>query len=287
MSVARQNFFRTLRQCCLLFSILASFSSGLSAAQQSAELRYGWDKNETLVYQVTVEVDQGDYWTILSGHPSYQVISSNEDGLQFRFSGLLNESQKAKPGKRILFRGPGRRSPFSPFTGVAPGGLGRTQPTVIKMNARGEIISRTGSSQLPFLLGNLSELMLELLPENTEKTWKEETDISISLNSGRLPRPSIIRDDKKLIRAKQTTTYTRQKATDQGLEILKEFHLRTIETVNNEPRFEIVGTGTLIFDIDRGRPLKLTFEQTVIERENNTTEKTPLKISYRLLSDEE
>lgn len=287
MSDARQISFRILGQCLLLVSLVAGISAELSAAQKSSEFTYRWTKNETLVYHVTVEVDQGDYWTILSGHPSYQVMAANEDGLQFRFSGLLNESQKAKPGQRILFRGPGGRSPFSPFTGVAPGGLGRTQPTVIKMNSRGEIISKTGSSQLPFLLGNLSELMLELLPEKDEKTWKKETDISISLSSGRLPRPSIIRDDKKLLRAKQTTTYTLQKPTPTGFEILKEFQLRTIETVDGEPRFEIVGSGTMIFDVDRGRPLELTFEQTVIERENNTTEKTPLKITYRLLNDEE
>jgi len=263
--------------------LLVLFGVSVQAADDAGELRYQWKADQTLVYHVQIEVDQGDYWTILSGHPTYHVTSADRDGLQFRFSGLLNESQKPKPGKRILFRGPRRMSPFSPFTGVSPGGLGRTGPTVIKMNPRGEIISKTGSSQLPFLLGNLSELMLELLPEGDEPSLDEQSDISISLSSGRLPRPSFVRDSNKVLRAKQKTTYTKQPSSDGKLNLKKEFRLRTTETVQGEPRFEIIGSGKVVFDVEQGTPLSMKFEQQVIEREENTTAKTPLK-TVRLAS---
>ena len=270
---------------CFIFS----FGSPAVAfqGQKSPGLKYGWKKGQTLTFHVKIEVDQGDYTTILAGHPTYTVRKADEDGVEFGFSGLLSESRKAKPGKRIFFRGPGRNSPFSPFTGVSPGSLGRRGGTVIKINSRGEIVSKTGSSQLPFLLGNLSELMLELLPEGNEKTWNESTDISISFSSGRIPRPSFLRDDKKLIKAKQVTTYTLGEVSANEATLKKEYHLRTVETIKGKPRFEIVGSGTVTFDLKQGSPIKLDFKQTVIERENNKTEETPLRVTYRLLTEDE
>lgn len=286
MQSLRKLNFSFLVFVCACFTGLQNPASAFENESQS-KLKYGWKQGQTLVFHVEIVVDQGDYSTILTGYPSFTVKKSDEDGVEVGFNGLLSESQKAKPGKRIFFRGSGRRSPFSPFTGVSPGSLGRTGDTVIKINSRGEIVSKTGSSQLPFLLGNLSELMLELLPEGNEKTWNESTDISISLSSGRLPRPSFIRDDKKLIKAKRTTTYTLDKATADKATIKKEFHLRTTETVKGKPRFEIVGSGTMTFDRKLGSPVKLDFKQTVFERENNKTEESPLTVSYRLLSEDE
>jgi hypothetical protein len=109
-----------LRFVCLLAILLfGQHSFGQENAATDAPLRYGWKAGQTLVYSVTVEADRGDYSDILKGRPSFRVTSADGDGITASFSGTLSESRQVKPGKRIIFRGPRRFSPFSPFTGVS------------------------------------------------------------------------------------------------------------------------------------------------------------------------
>lgn len=280
---------RCLSRCCLValvFSLLA-FSlprEALTAADDpTPPLRYHWKAGQTYAYFVTVEVDQGDYLDILSGTPTYTVVKTDADGTKLTFHGTLKEKQQAKPGKRIIVRR-GRGSPFSPFTGVGPGIRGGSELTV---NDRGEILSAQGSSQLPYLLGNLSQLMLAPLPKVGERSWKVSTDIVISLAEGRLPRPGLRDDDRKQLKAVKETSFAIEQATKEEVTIARRYELKTGETVGGKPRFEIVGDGKLSFDLKAGVPGKLEFQQKLVIREGTTTEETPIKITFKLLDESE
>src|SRR5262249_39636149 len=153
---------------------------------KTSALRYRWKAGQTYAYSVTVEIDQGEYLDVLSGTPTYTVVKADADGTKPSFRGTLAEKSEAKAGRRIPLRRT-RMSPFSPFTGVSSGAAaGRASELTI--NDRGEVTATQGSSQLPYLLGNLSQLMLEPLPKGNERTWNVSQDIAIGIAEGRVPR---------------------------------------------------------------------------------------------------
>lgn len=239
-------------------------------------LRYGWQAEQSLVYAVTIEADRGDYLDVREGTPAYTVQSANADELQLAFRGSLQQQLKSKPGKNVrLLRGPRSSLAF---------GDGAGQVTISR---RGEVVSMTGNSSLPYLLGHLSLLMLETLPEGPEKTWEVHNDVAISEALSRLPRPRVLADPKKTTSAKETITYTVVKADGEQVVVKKTYHLKTAATVNGKPKFEISGSGEFVFDRKRGGPTKMDFQQRIVKREGNTTDETPLKFSYRLLDEAE
>ncbi len=276
---------RWARLGALLLSLLTLSWVGAAPVPEggkTATPRYLWKEGQTHVYSVTVEVDQGDYLDILSGTPSFTVGKADQDGIQVTFRGALRERQQAKPGKRILF-GPSRISPFSPFTGVGS----TPRSTELKISSRGEILSVKGSSQLPYLLGNLSQLLLEPLPKENEKAWKVTRDIAITQSEGRLGRPIVRPADQKQLKATWEVNYTIDQTRGDTAIIAKKTELRTAETVGGKPRFEIVGEGQLTFDLKNGLTSKLEFQQKLFVREANATEETPIKITATLLDEAE
>jgi hypothetical protein len=269
----------------------AAFDLGLAPALGAEEskapgLRYGWKQGQTYMFRVHIEVDRGDYVEVLSGNPSYNVLSSDKDAIKFTFHGTLQESRQPKPGKNVVYVSPPRvRPPFSPFQGVGSGGLARTHE--ITINPFGEIVSMQGSSQLPFLLGNLSELMLVLLPEGNKKTWGTTHDVAITLSNGMFPRLIFREDDRQQIKAVGKTTYTLEKITADTATLRKTHELRTTELVNGKPRFEVSGRGLVTFDLKRGTPTAMDFTHTLTAREGTVAEELGLKISCKLLSEAE
>lgn len=272
------------RAICSAACLIAAVTTALGQAN-SPPLRYGWKQGQTYMYNVSVEADRGDFVEVLSGNPGYTVTAASNDNIKFTFSGTLHESRKQKPGKNVIVVGPPRiRTPFSPLSGVG-GAFSRGHE--ITINPRGEIVSMEGSSQLPFLLGNLSELMLELLPEKNEATWSTSKDTAITLSNSLFPRPIFRNEDQKQIKAVEKTTYTLEKVAGDTATIQKTYELRTTELVNGKPRFEISGRGPVTFDVKRGTPLAMEFQQTFAVREGNSTEETGLKITYKLLDEAE
>jgi len=261
--------------------LLMTSTPGLNAADQAPEMRYGWKAGQTHVYNVTIEADYGDYVEKLTGHPTYQVMSADQDGIKLTVRGGLVESQQLKPGKRgILLRSP--RMPFSPFTGV---GSNRGMDLVI--NDRGDVASSKGNLQIPFLLGDLGQLMLEQLPKDAVKTWKTTRELNIVQGESGLPRPFARSDDRTVIKATLETSYSIDDSNENAIVLTRKVKLQTAELVGGKSRVEIDGEGKLTFDRKIGCFAKMEAQQKILQREANKIEETPLKISYRLLTDTE
>ena len=264
----------------VVIALGALWAAAALAADPVPELRYQWKAGQLHMYAVTIEADYGDYIEVMTGNPVYEIKSADQDGIKLTFRGGLAEKQQLKPDQKgLLLSRP--RSPFSPFTGV-----GAPKLTEMAINRRGETISSKGSSQLPFLLGDLSTLMLDPLPKGTEPTWK--TSVPLNLVEGGLPRmPFSGTDNRTQTKATLETTFTVGKVTDDAVEVTRKVEMTTAETVGGKPRIEIEGTGTLTFDRKFGGFVKGEATHRITFRDAKNTNETPLKISYRLLTDAE
>src|SRR5262249_45041408 len=81
------------------------------------------------------------------------------------------------------------------------------------------------------------------------------------------------------------TAYAIEKATPETVTIDKRFVLKTHDLVDGKPRFEILGEGKLTWDVKVGLPAKLDFQQRLFIREGNTTEETPIKVTFKRLDE--
>lgn len=260
--------------------------SVVQAEAPAGQLSYGFKAGQSLVYEVRIEADQGDVTELFVGHPQYKVKNATTDRIQLEFTGYLEPSIQAKEGSApgpFSLRSPYASSMLSNLTGLGHAST-RLQTTEISINPKGRDISIRGSSQLPYLLGNLSNLMLEPLPTGPEQTWTRSEEMQIILTDGMLPR-HIFRDDSQKLAMTQVSNYELEPITGDQVGIKKAYRMATEEKIKNKPRFEVDGQGKLTFNRSQGVFVAMTFEQTMTVRETNLTRETPLKITYRLLDE--
>jgi hypothetical protein len=202
---------------------------------------------------VTIQSDRGDYLVNYSGTPSFTVNSADADGMKLTFVGSLSESKKAKLGKRLFFR---PSFPRSNLSGVGIGGRSQT----ISINRFGEVTSSKGSSQLPYLLGNLSQLLLEPLSKEGKTTWSVGEDISIGTSNSRFPRPMFLgRRDGTSYKERQDTTYKIDKSDEKHVVINKTFTLKSLVKEGGRADFRRRNDATRCrFEVWRTRALSQT-----------------------------
>ncbi len=262
---------RPFLSSCLLLSL----SCCISPTLQADELRYSPKEGTLLGYEITIAIGGDPATASLIGRSTYQVESTGQK-IALAFQGGLKLKQASSGGR---CRGPSRLiSPRSPFTGISNA---RNQLTILPT---GEVVEAKGDSQLPFLLGNLSHLLIERLPENGGRTWTVKTDIAITESNSRVPRPGPGRGSVKHTKAEEVTTYNLQGSEAGKAVIAKTYDLTT---PGGEGKFEIHGKGMLTFNTERVVAERLEFKQTVTSRKGDKATETPLKIQYRLLDDAE
>jgi len=258
-------------------------------------LRYRWQAGKTYVYSIQIEADDGETIETLSGTPAYVVRATGKDGTELVFNGRLMPSQKFKPGQQIPFgRPPRMRSPFSTFSGV---GIPTFPPTehVLELNDRGHLQSLTGQSQLPHILGNLSQLIMIPFPDDAAAKWTETEKTSITLktedNRFPFPRPRFgpfaDRDEGQRLEARERTEFERDEPKANTIVIHKKYELKTTQTHDGEPRMMLAGESEITFDLKLGLPISLAGKLKLTNNTENTTHRTPITISAKLLSEEE
>ncbi|MGC8638795.1 MAG: HEAT repeat domain-containing protein [Isosphaeraceae bacterium] len=126
------------------------------------DLRYGWKPGETYVYSVHVSYEVGKNVVTLDGSSLYKVKSSDQSGVSLTHRGWLITRKRTKDQSS----GSDVNMPGGPTT------------TEVKMNPHGDITGAKGALPLP-LLGDLSLLLIEPLPEEKLAQWDDVQTVSL------------------------------------------------------------------------------------------------------------
>ena len=244
-------------------------------------LRYQFKAGTSVVYKVEIRADRGDEIQIHSGNPEFKVQSVEGGNAKVLLGNpRLGERTEVKPGVVRGFgppRFPSMRFPRSPF---------EFQGHELTLNDRGQVVNERGSSQVPFMLGHLANLVWESFPEEARPTWSltEKEIISITEQSRRPFRDD---NEKERLNAEQTTDYTIKETAGDKVAIERKVSLKTVEKAGDGPRLELTLAGTYTFDKQAGVPESMSYDGQVVVREANTTTRVPLAIRINRLNDEE
>ncbi|HEX8201808.1 MAG TPA: hypothetical protein VF590_15135, partial [Isosphaeraceae bacterium] len=276
--------------------LLVAAPGAIAAGEPAKPLRYGWKPGESYVYSVRIEMQGENSVATMQGNSTYTVKAADADGFTLVHRGRLLPQVRTKEGRPD----PLATIPllhFSPFSGVGFGLPGLLpDETELKIDALGNVLTTTGSSQLP-MLGNLARLVLEPLPGAPDARWDVSLAATITeAEESRFPGqglgpgprfgpfgPRFGAAATKTYQAIGRATYTLGEPEGDAVPIAKTFELKTRETVDGRPRLEMAGRGTITFDVKAGVPRALDFSATVTENTANTSIRVPMKIAYTLL----
>jgi hypothetical protein len=289
-------------------SVIAAFSAFLvlGPTGRGQELRYGGKNGQQFAYQIEVTVESGATSVKYQGVARYTIDGVAEDQLRLTYRGGLHETKVTKPEAGIApfgppgFGGPrrrlGPRIPSFPDPFSRPAFAGKTQTTNrIVMSPRGAVLAMEGDSQLPYLLGNVSLMPFNPLPEPGQKEWVIDSGVSITEKAESSRRPfgplgpfgALGQDDPMSVQAgRETTRYVIQKQEANQVVVRKSYQLSTPKT-ENKPAFDLTGSGDWIFDTTQQLPLSLDFSQKLVIHQDNTDVTVPISIKIKLLTAEE
>ncbi len=275
---------------------------GGALAAQAEVPRYRGEPNRQYVFDVTVTADLPTKIDTLQGRIVYQVKAAGEP-LKFTYRGGLKRSSQKKPGAEGNSPDPfGPRSfahippPPGPFERRVDPFQGLSQTTnELTMKPDGEFLALEGSSQLPYLLGNLCFLVFEPLPATDQTTWKVESGVQISEAAQRTRRFPPFPGDPFAGRAEEnrpeksqaggeSATYALEREAGSLVTYKKTYRL---ESPGDKESVAIDGQGRWTFNRQLGMSESLDFQQTMTLKEGNITIAVPVTIKYRRLSDEE
>jgi beta-lactamase regulating signal transducer with metallopeptidase domain len=260
----------------------ATADGAVADAEAANLLRYNWKPDRAYMYDVRIEALEDGGKEVLAGNPTYEVRSTSLGETTLVFNGRLFPRWEADSG---FPRPPdfSMMSPFSPFTGVAAAGFGGEH--VLTIDDRGAILNVQGASQLPFMLGNLSQLAIEPLPAASEGTWETTNNVTISITHDRFFSP--FRNSETQLDATEKTVYTLGRREGDRVAIEKRYELRTAETAAGKPLYSIDGEGRVVFDAREGVPVEMRMKLSVASREGNQTTELPVTVTYKLLDEAE
>ncbi|MEI7460142.1 MAG: SHD1 domain-containing protein [Pirellula sp.] len=294
---------RPLIQCIPIVILLSHFVCQVCSAQEKS-LEYSWSKDQKFSFEIEIEADEGDQTTNYQGTTNYTVDSANAEQLALKYQGGLTALTKPKESARkpILGIPPFGIPPFGPaglprgipFPGLASpyatNGISQTTNR-ITMSRLGKLLVLDGSSQLPFLLGNLSLLPFENLPsEKADEAWTIESNVSISEDdSGRFhfgPFAQIQKSNQGSVQsASEETKYTINNSNDMQVTFDKTYRLKTA-LVDGRDSFEMSGKGTWIFNRIDKLPQSSDMKFELIVRRRNATVSIPIVLKFNRLTPE-
>jgi hypothetical protein len=259
-------------------------------------LRYRWESGKSYAYSIQIEADEDESTEIYTGTPAYMVRSTGRDGTELVFNGRLMQSQKVKPSLQIPFGRPPRiHGPFSSFGGVGIQTFPGTEH-VLHVNNQGHLQSMQGDSQLPYVLGNLSQLVLVRFPEDARAKWEESEKTAILMkagNDGRFPFPRAPfgpfanRDAGERLEAREQSEYRRDEPSDNAVVIHRKYELKTTQVQGGQPRFLLTGDVQFRFDLVLGLATSVAGQFKLTQNTENTAYTIPITLSAKLLSEDE
>jgi hypothetical protein len=243
------------------------------------KLHYDWRKGQTYVYRVRVIGERGNDTENRTGEVTYKVKSTQLGEIQLAMNSNMKYEAAANPRRYVLL--PGRHVGFLSNADGA-------KEVTITIDPHGRLLESKGEAPLPYLLGDLSELIVEPLPQAEQASWTISGDPGVAVVSLQYPfwrfsRPGF----REGVPAAEKTVYTVLEGSDKLITIAKHYEMSSAATLAGKPRIEATGDGKLKFDTERGVFASLDFDIRVTVRDSNKTEETPLHITYRLLSEQD
>lgn len=267
--------------------------------EAAPKLRYDWKSGSVLAYEVSVTADRPDAEDKLSGVITFTVKSSGDEQFEVTYVGGLGRKETPKPGAQSS-TGPRRPGPPPRPTGGPRGFLGSTtmtgltrQTNELQVTKTGDIVSLKGTSQLPYLLGNLSMLPFETLPAEPKNAWEQSSGAAIteSGDRSRIPGPPSFRNDddkdKKTTASGEVVRYAIESREGSKITIRRTSELTSAATEGKAPKFALRFDGKMEFDADRGAMTSSESKGKLTLQVDNLTLDVPLVVKLRLLSDEE
>jgi hypothetical protein len=243
------------------------------------KLHYDWKKGQTYVYRVRVIGERGNDTENRTGEVTYKVKSTQLGEIQLAMTSNMKYEATVNPHRFVLL--PGRH------VGFVSNADGAKEVT-ITIDPHGRLLKSQGEAPLPYLLGDLSELIVEPLPQAEQVSWTISGDPGVAVVSLQYPfwrfsRPGF----REGVPAAEKTVYTVLEGSGKLIAITKRYEMTSAATLAGKPRIEAAGDGKLKFDTERGVFASLDFDIQVTVRDSNKTEVTPLHVTYRLLSEED
>ncbi len=265
----------------------------------AAELRYQTTPESKVSYRFEIVVDGDDEIITYTGMTHYTVQAADDNQVQLTYRGGLSESKKHKNNNMLGgpfargFRPPSFPSPFSrpQFAGV---GMTTNQ---ITMSTRGEVLAMTGESQLPYLLGNVSLLPFEALPENENESWTIDSGVAITKNESNNrfgnrfgpfgANPFGDANQENNVRAATELTQYQIAGQDSNLVRVSKKYQLTMPPTDNNQTFAMTGEGTWTFDLSDNMPASLDMQYKLSITSGNTNVIVPIKVKFERVSQEE
>jgi hypothetical protein len=168
------------------------------------------------------------------------------------------------------------------------------------LDERGRVLALTGEIELPYLLGELSQLVIDpLLPDRDERhDWYEGYDWHLAgefnclegEQTNPFPHPHFQHtrlpfggEAQTTYPAWRQTTYRLGKSENGLLEISKQVDLSTHEQVGGAPRIRSAGGGMLLFNLEEKVPQSCEMTLTNSYESAGATRTVAVKVSWKLL----
>lgn len=259
------------------------------SAAASPELAYQFKAGSNYVYAVRIEATEPKYVATSTGNLTYSIKAANQDGITLTARGSVSTQRRAKEG--VSMRPPSfgdgvlRIGGFR-FSDLGPMGGPFATPNEVQIDAKGRVLRETGEAQLPQAFGALSRLVIEPLPPAGRPSHDLATDCVLLTEEKQFRTPMTYTLKEVRLPAKEKTSYTVGKATGDLVPVKKTYELKTLITVNGQPKFEIKGEGTNTFDVKAGLFRELLFTGSITENSDNVTVRVPITLTVKLLEGE-
>lgn len=225
---------------------------------QMKKLHYDWKKGQTYVYKVRIIGERGNDTENRTGNVTYKVGSTQLDEIQLAMTSELKYDASATPRRYTLLGG--RHVAFV-------SDVDRKKDVTVRINPQGRILESQGDAPLPYLLGDLAELVVEPLPEAEQTTWTITGDpgvvvVSLQYPYWRFSMPGF----REGVPAAEKTVYTVEEGSDKYITISKRYEMSSAATLGGKPRIEATGSGKLKFDLQRSVFATLDYDMRVTVR---------------------
>ena len=300
---------RQLKSWGIVWAVLIATGGVTSSAADEAtpKLGYDWKSGSVFAYEVGITVDRPDLTDELNGVVTYTVKNAESQQVDVSFVGNLGRKQTPKATQTSA--GPRRGGPRGRRGGsVRPGGgpggprgplfgsgtmTGLTRQTnEIRMTKAGDFVSLKGTSQLPYLLGNLSLLPFENFPQKSGKTWNLNFGALMTEagDTSRIPGPRFRNNDdrnEKTTSGGSSISYEIEKREGPKLTIHRTSSLKFAASEDQGMRLELALDGKFVFDADRSLTTSSESKGKLAVQADNVSVSIPLTIKLRLLTEDE